>query len=195
MAADATQPVSALPLLTAQARAALLASSGAVAAEVPAWTLPSRFAAQVRATPEAEALRFGETSLTYAQLDRASNRVAHALMARGVVPETCVGLCADRSVDLVVGMLGILKAGGAYVPLDPAYPRERVAQMLADSAPAVVVSGGGAAARVGIDPERVLEVASTQAATGYEHTPTVDLRGEHLAYVIYTSGSTGRPKG
>ncbi|MCC7248186.1 MAG: AMP-binding protein, partial [Lysobacter sp.] len=160
-----------------------------------ATTFVAGFAAQVRATPEAEALRFGATALTYAELNAAANRVAHALIARGVAPESRVGLCAERGIELIVGLLGILKAGGAYVPLDPTYPRERVTLMVEDSAPVAVVSGDGAATRVGIESARLLEVASTQDVAGHDHDPDVDLRGEHLAYVIYTSGSTGKPKG
>ncbi|MFQ6313902.1 amino acid adenylation domain-containing protein, partial [Lysobacter capsici] len=140
------------------------------------------------------ALRSGEAQLSYAQLEAASNRVAHALIELGVVPDTCVGLCAERGIELVVGLLGILKAGGAYVPLDPGYPRERVLQMLEDAAPVAVVSAGGAAARLGVDAVAVLEVQDT-ADSARSHAPNVALRSDHLAYVIYTSGSTGRPKG
>ncbi|MBX9399681.1 amino acid adenylation domain-containing protein [Lysobacter sp. BMK333-48F3] len=150
--------------------------------------------AQAARTPEAVALRSGEAQLSYAQLEAASNRVAHALIGLGVAPDACVGLCAERGLELIVGLLGILKAGGAYVPLDPGYPRERVLHMLDDATPVAVVSAGGSAARLGIDGYRVLEVEAT-ADSEQTHAPEVALRPEHLAYVIYTSGSTGRPKG
>ncbi|WP_198339029.1 non-ribosomal peptide synthetase [Lysobacter capsici] len=152
------------------------------------------FQAQAASTPDAEALRSGAARLSYAQLDAASNRVAHALIDLGVVPDTRVGLCAERGIELVVGLLGILKAGGAYVPLDPGYPRDRVLQMLEDSSPVAVVSADGAAARLGLDGVAVLDVEAT-ADSAQSHAPHVALRPDHLAYVIYTSGSTGRPKG
>ncbi|WP_146010619.1 condensation domain-containing protein, partial [Dyella sp. AD56] len=133
MTEDPERAVATLPLLTDAERSQLLESRVApLQAEVGAWTLAERFQAQVSRTPEAIALRSGETTLSYAALNDAANRVAHALIERGVTPDTCVGLCAPRGVELVIGLLGILKAGGAYVPLDPSYPRERVRQMLDD---------------------------------------------------------------
>ncbi|PMQ04701.1 Tyrocidine synthase 3 [Dyella sp. AD56] len=195
MTEDPERAVATLPLLTDAERSQLLESRVApLQAEIDAWTLVERFHAQVSRTPEAIALRSGQTTLSYAALNDAVNRVAHALIERGVTPDTCVGLCAPRGVELVIGLLGILKAGGAYVPLDPSYPRERVWQMLDDSAPRVVVSAGGAAEQVGVDGARVLDVADTYSRTD-THDPVVALRPEHLAYVIYTSGSTGVPKG
>ncbi|MBX9399679.1 non-ribosomal peptide synthase/polyketide synthase [Lysobacter sp. BMK333-48F3] len=194
MADSPEAAVASLPLLDEQERRQLLQASAGASAEASDRTLVELFEAQVARTPEAVALRSGEAQLSYAQLEAASNRVAHALIGLGVVPDACVGLCADRGVELIVGLLGILKAGGAYVPLDPGYPRERVLQMLDDAAPVAVVSAGGAAARLGIDGYRVLEVEAT-ADSPQTHAPEVALRPEHLAYVIYTSGSTGRPKG
>ncbi|MBX9399676.1 amino acid adenylation domain-containing protein [Lysobacter sp. BMK333-48F3] len=194
MADSPEAAVASLPLLDEQERRQLLQASAGASAEASDRTLVELFEAQVARTPEAVALRSGEAQLSYAQLEAASNRVAHALIGLGVVPDACVGLCADRGVELIVGLLGILKAGGAYVPLDPGYPRERVLQMLDDAAPVAVVSAGGAAARLGIDGYRVLEVEAT-ADSPQTHAPDVALRPEHLAYVIYTSGSTGRPKG
>ncbi|PMQ04704.1 Linear gramicidin synthase subunit D [Dyella sp. AD56] len=195
MTEDPERAVATLPLLTDAERSQLLESRVApLQAEIDAWTLVERFQAQVSRTPEAIALRSGQTTLSYAALNDAANRVAHALIERGVTPDTCVGLCAPRGVELVIGLLGILKAGGAYVPLDPSYPRERVWQMLDDSAPRVVVSAKGAAEQVGVDGARVLDVADTYSRTD-THDPVVALRPEHLAYVIYTSGSTGVPKG
>jgi len=95
---------------------------------------------QVRARPEASALCFGEQTLSYGELNTQANRLAHRLIARGVKPETKVGIALERSIEMVVGILAILKAGGAYVPLDPAYPRQRLAFMLEDSAPVAVLA-------------------------------------------------------
>ncbi|WP_052250850.1 non-ribosomal peptide synthetase [Xanthomonas sacchari] len=194
MARAPQAPVSSLSLLDAGERAQLLRDSAGEAMPAPEQTLVELFAAQVARTPQAPALRCAAAQLSYAQLDAAANRVAHALLALGVEPDGLVGLCAERGVELVVGLLGILKAGGAYVPLDPQYPRARVLQMLEDAAPVAVVSAGGAAARVGVSGCPVLEVEAT-ADSAQTQAPQVALRPEHLAYVIYTSGSTGRPKG
>ncbi|KRB04200.1 hybrid non-ribosomal peptide synthetase/type I polyketide synthase [Lysobacter sp. Root690] len=194
MARSPEATVSSLALLDEPERARLLLESGGASTEQPQQTLVNLFQAQVARTPDAVALRSCEARLSYAQLEAASNRVAHALIELGVVPDTRVGLCAERGIELVVGLLGILKAGGGYVPLDPGYPRERVLQMLEDAAPVAVVSTGGAAARLGVDGVAVLEVGAT-ADSAKSHAPQVALRPDHLAYVIYTSGSTGQPKG
>ena len=106
----------------------------------PPATLPELFAAQVARTPDAVAVVFEEQSLTYAQLDARANQLAHHLRGLGVGPETVVGLCVERSLEMVVGLLGILKAGGAYLPLDPAYPAERLAFMLADAGAPMLVT-------------------------------------------------------
>ncbi|WP_052250853.1 type I polyketide synthase [Xanthomonas sacchari] len=143
MARAPQAPVSSLSLLDAGERAQLLRDSAGEAMPAPEQTLVELFAAQVARTPQAPALRCAAAQLSYAQLDAAANRVAHALLALGVEPDGLVGLCAERGVELVVGLLGILKAGGAYVPLDPRYPRARVLQMLEDAAPVAVVSAAG----------------------------------------------------
>ena len=103
-------------------------------------TLPALFAAQAQRTPDATAVIFEDRVLTYAALDAHANRLAHHLQSLGVGPETMVGLCVERSPEMVVGLLGILKAGGAYLPLDPNYPRERLAFMLADAGCPVLVT-------------------------------------------------------
>ena len=107
---------------------------------MPAATLPALFAAQAARTPDAVAVVFEDRTLSYAALDAHANRLAHHLQGLGVGPETMVGLCVERSPEMVIGLLGILKAGGAYLPLDPDYPRERLAFMLADAGCPVLVT-------------------------------------------------------
>ncbi|MGK6311334.1 amino acid adenylation domain-containing protein, partial [Variovorax sp. DT-64] len=154
------------------------------------------FERQARRTPDATALVFGEEQLSYAELDRRANRLAHRLIGLGVEPETRVGIAAERSLEMVVGLLGILKAGAAYVPLDPDYPAERLAYMVADSGIDLVLTQSHLRGRIpGLDALQVLALDGMALGTGPDHDPGVPLHGEHLAYVIYTSGSTGRPKG
>ncbi|MFJ3090868.1 amino acid adenylation domain-containing protein [Streptomyces sp. NPDC086838] len=160
-------------------------------------TVPAQFAAHVARTPDATALVYEDTSLTYAELDARANRLAHHLAALGVRPETLVGISAERGPDLIVGLLGILKAGGAYVPLDPAYPADRLAHMLADSALPVLVTQEHLLAKLPAhDAAVVLLDGDAEAVAARPATaPDVALDVDHAAYVIYTSGSTGRPKG
>jgi amino acid adenylation domain-containing protein len=162
------------------------------------------FEEQVRLQPDAVALVHEGGELTYAELNRRSNQLAHQLIEHGVGPEVRVGVCLERSAEMVIGMLGILKAGGAYVPLDPSYPRKRLEYLVGDSAVDLIVShraveeslellrlgagaGRGYISVVSIDPE-------AQGA-GRTDNPVTVVRAANLAYVIYTSGSTGQPKG
>ncbi|WP_405901188.1 non-ribosomal peptide synthase/polyketide synthase [Streptomyces sp. NBC_00727] len=177
--ADPEQPIGGIDLLDAEERHRLLERDNATARDVGAVPLPRAFAAQVAATPDAVALVCGDDELTYRQLDGRSSRFAHALIARGVGPEQVVAVALPRSVESVVAVLGVLKAGAAYLPVDPAYPRARIAYMLDDARPALVVD----------DPAMVSE------GDWPETDPQVELGVRHPAYVIYTSGSTGRPKG
>ena len=187
-----------LPLLSAEERRRVLVEWNATAAEVPRdRAVHQLFEEQVDRTPEACALVFDEQELTYRELDRRANQLAHHLIALGVLPDTPVGLSAERSLELVIGALGILKAGGAYVPLDPSYPAERVAFMLEDCRASVVVTHGAARASLPTGERMIVsldEDASAIAARPPER-PSVDVRGSSLAYLIYTSGSTGTPKG
>jgi amino acid adenylation domain-containing protein len=165
--------------------------SGAVEA-VPAVTVPELFAAQVARTPDHPALVFEDERLTYAELDAASNRLAQALVARGAGPERVVALALPRSTHLVTAILAVLKAGAAYLPLDPGYPADRIAFMLADAEPTLVLATAETADLV---PGALLLDEPVTAAGFPAKAPEVVLRPEHPAYVIYTSGSTGRPKG
>jgi amino acid adenylation domain-containing protein len=138
--------------------------------------------AQARRTPERVALRFEHDSLTYRELERRAERLAQHLRARGAGPDVLVGLCVERSLEMVVGILGVLKAGAAYVPMDPSYPQERLAFMRSDAGLDLVLTQGSLEA---FDWNGAQGPAPSDAGVG----------PEHLAYVIYTSGSTGRPKG
>ena len=164
------------------------------------------FEAQVRRLRHAPALTFEGESMSYGSLNDRANRVACLLRARGVGPETMVGVCLDRSPDLVVAILGILKAGGAYVPLDPAYPRDRLAFILEDTKARVVLScdrlrrtlpapATGRGVEL-IDVERLdLDAAGARPDAASAEDFDTDTLPDHPAYVIYTSGSAGRPKG
>jgi amino acid adenylation domain-containing protein len=155
-------------------------------------TLIERFQRQVAQTPDAPAVACEGTSLTYGELNRRANGLAHRLIARGVGAETLVGLVCERSIDLVIGILGILKAGGAYLPLDPAYPKDRVTFMLEDAQVAIVVTQNALAASLSSDVQPVL-VDEPGDEPGDD--PPLRAMPSSLAYVIYTSGSTGQPKG
>ncbi|MGW2179787.1 amino acid adenylation domain-containing protein, partial [Streptomyces sp. NPDC001732] len=156
-------------------------------------TIGALFEAAAKAHPEATALVDGAERLTYTQLNTRANRLAHALVERGVGPETPVALALPRGADLVVAVLGVLKAGGVYVPLDPNYPAERIAYVLDDARPAAVVTLTGTDVTLPAATPRIL---LDELTDGPAHNPAVPaLRPDNGAYVIYTSGSTGRPKG
>ncbi|MBE1491976.1 non-ribosomal peptide synthetase [Plantactinospora soyae] len=162
----------------------------------PVRTVPELFAEMVAANPSRPAVTLGEMELSYPELDARANRLARHLRARGVVPESVVGVLLDRGPDLIASMLAVWQAGGAYVPLDPSFPAERMNRMLADAGASMVVTRSRHADRfdstldcVLVDTER-LAIAS-RPATPLAEPPDLD----RLAYVIFTSGSTGRPKG
>src|SRR5207302_6450861 len=139
--------------------------------------------------PDAEAVVMGGARLTYAGLNARANRLAHYLRARGVGPEVMVGVCTEKSVETVVGVAAVLKAGGAYVPLDPALPAERLGVMLADAAPAVVLTQRRLAADLPFDPDRVLCLDADPAPWARESdaNPAGGAAPHNSAYVIYTS--------
>jgi amino acid adenylation domain-containing protein len=197
MVADDSLLVSQLPLLSRPDRHQVLRDFNATALSFPGGAcVHELFEAQAARTPDAIALVHEGRTLSYAELNRQANRLAHRLKKLGVGPDARVAICTERSAEMVVGLLAILKAGGAYVPLDPVYPAQRLNGMLQDSA-AVAVVLGGSAARLDTGAITVLDLhAPASWADEADVNPGADGLGpQHLAYVIYTSGSTGAPKG
>ncbi|SDY36076.1 amino acid adenylation domain-containing protein [Myxococcus xanthus] len=185
-------------LLPPADRDTLLGAWNATLREV-AWEgcLHERFEDRAALSPDSLAVLDDEHSLTYAELNRRANQLAWALRTRGVGPEVRVGLCMERSVDMVVGVLAILKAGGAYVPMDPAYPAQRLAYMVSDSNVGCVLTQQRVADKLAGHKVEVLcvdDAAPTNEPRSESNPPRLS-EPEHLAYVIYTSGSTGKPKG
>src|SRR5580700_662990 len=151
---------------------------------------------QVERTPGAVAVVYGEEQLTYEELNRRANRLAHYLRKQGVGAEERVGICMERSLEMVVGLLGILKAGGAYVPLDPEYPDERLKFMVQDAGIRVLLAESGVSERLAEAVGTVVSVKAESEMGGREESnPKSGVEGKNAAYVIYTSGSSGRPKG
>ncbi|MBD2947272.1 non-ribosomal peptide synthetase, partial [Burkholderia pseudomallei] len=200
-AGSANASVARLPLLDEAERKQVVYEWNATERDYPIeQCIHQLFEAQVDRKPEAIALTFEGQRLSYAELNARANRLAHYLQGRGVGPDRLVALCAERGIEMVVGLLAILKAGGAYVPLDPAYASDRLRGIVEDSQPALVLADAVGRAALGeldgalpvIDPEtdalRWREMPATNPEVASQHV-------HHLAYVIYTSGSTGRPKG
>ncbi|MGI1020046.1 non-ribosomal peptide synthase/polyketide synthase [Pseudomonas aeruginosa] len=189
--------VDSLPMLDAEERYQLLEGWNATAAEYPLQRGVHRlFEEQVERTPTAPALAFGEERLDYAELNRRANRLAHALIERGVGADRLVGVAMERSIEMVVALMAILKAGGAYVPVDPEYPEERQAYMLEDSGVELLLSQSHLKLPLAQGVQRIdLDQADAWLENHVENNPGIELNGENLAYVIYTSGSTGKPKG
>ncbi|MBD2093757.1 amino acid adenylation domain-containing protein [Trichocoleus sp. FACHB-591] len=152
---------------------------------------------QVERTPDAVAVSFEGQHLTYEELNQRANQLAHYLQTLGVQPDVLVGICVDRSLEMVIGLLGILKAGGVYVPFDPSYPSERLAFMLEDAQVPILLTQAHLLDRLPSNLATVLCLDADwhQLAQGSTNNPQSGVTADHLAYVIYTSGSTGKPKG
>ncbi len=190
--ADPDRPVADLPLLTEAERRQLLEWNSTAADYIGEPCLHELVEAQARRTPDAVAVSFEGAELTYRELDERAGRLARRLRAAGVGMDRMVGISAERSLEMVVGLLGILKSGGAYVPIDPALPADRVAYMLADSGVPVLLTQSHLR-------ERLPETGARVLLLDDEPAPDLPLgrtaEPDSLAYMIYTSGSTGRPKG
>uniref|UniRef100_UPI003B3A4085 amino acid adenylation domain-containing protein n=1 Tax=Longimicrobium sp. TaxID=2029185 RepID=UPI003B3A4085 len=197
MAADDRRPVHRLELLNEAERARLLALGEGAAPEFPRATVDVLFAQAAASSPDAVALAWDGGRMTYAELDGRANRLAHHLRRAGVAAGMRVGVCLERGPEMVVATLSVLKAGGAYVPLDPAYPAERLAFMLADTAVSVLVTESRRVDRLPPHAARIVRVDADAAAIAAEWSDSfvAGTDPEAPAYVMYTSGSTGRPKG
>ncbi|WP_198688448.1 non-ribosomal peptide synthetase, partial [Xenorhabdus lircayensis] len=201
MATDVTQTIPSLPMLSVTEQQQLLADFNAPQADFPQEALIHElFEQQATLAPDATAVVFEGQSLSYGELNRRANRLAHHLLALGVQPDDRVAICVERSLEMVVGLLGILKAGAAYLPLDPAYPAERLAYMLSDAVPVALLTQSALVETLDSSlPTVVLDACSPSVLDGApDSNPDSRARGvtsHHLAYVIYTSGSTGQPKG
>ncbi len=198
LARDAARPISALPRLSAADEQLLLRTWNDTATEYPRDACVHQlFEAQVARTPDAIAIVFGDAKLTYRELNERANRLAHHLRALDVGPDVRVGICAERSLDLMVGLLAIHKAGGAYVPLDPTYPKDRIAFMIEDADVPVLVTQAHLVAELPRHRARLvlLDADEQEFARLPAKNPISGVTPAHLAYVIYTSGSTGKPKG
>ena len=196
--ADPRQKVGKLALLTEEERRQILVDWNRTEAALPAARLfPELFEEQVERVPEAAAAIFEDQSLTYLELNARANRLARYLRHRGVGLETKVGICLDRSLDLLVAMLGVMKAGGAYIPLDPHYPPDRLAFMFRDSEARVLVTRGRLAGQLPSSDVQVVRIDEEWERIEEESGENLSsLAGpENAAYLIYTSGSTGEPKG
>ncbi|AIL61090.1 non-ribosomal peptide synthase/polyketide synthase [Pseudomonas alkylphenolica] len=190
--ASVDTPLGELDMLGDRRQDSLRALNPAVVSHASHVCLHEQIAAQAARTPQAVALVFEGQHLSYAQLNARANRLAHRLIGAGVGPESRVGLAAERSLELVVGLLAILKAGGAYVPLDPMYPAQRLEYMIQDSGISLLLSQPGLNLPVFDGPCLHLD----EDLQGYsDANPQVSMSPDNLAYIIYTSGSTGQPKG
>jgi len=193
--ANPEERLSELPLLADAERHQLVVERNATRVPFPQEeSIASLFEAKAARTPEAVAVIYEGESLTYQELNRRANQLAHYLRRLGVRPEVAVGICLEPSLELIVGLLGILKAGGAYVPLDPAYPKERLAFMQEDAQVTALVTRRELAERLPAVTVPLVLLDASPAAGEAADDPPCSTNGEHLAYLMYTSGSTGRPK-
>ncbi|MGL4963668.1 MAG: AMP-binding protein, partial [Inquilinus sp.] len=195
LAEDAAMPLGRIALPTREDEQRLSQWNATDTAYEAVPTVLSLIERQAQATPEAEALVFGAERLSYAELERRTNRLAQALAARGVGPDVLVGVAAERSVEMVLALLGIMKAGGAYLPLDPEHPRDRLAGTIAETGLKQVLAQVHLVDRLPpIDGVEVVALEGWDLSGFADQAPTVNSHPEGLAYCITTSGSTGKPK-
>ena len=192
-----TEPLSQLSLLSEAETNQLLYEWNDTHTAIPSICIHHLFEQQVELTPEAIAVISEGEQLSYRELNRRANQLAHYLRAQGVGAETLVGLSVERSVEMVVGLLGVLKAGGAYVPLDVEYPAERLKYMLEDAAVKVLLTQEHLVERLPSHDARIIRLDADWEAIARENEDNIDsgVQPDNLLYLIYTSGSTGRPKG
>lgn len=192
------QKVADLPLLTDAERQQLLVEWNQTQADYPQQAcIHQLFEAQVERSPDSIAAIFAQQQITYRQLNTRANQLARHLQTLGVGPEVLVGICVERSLEMIVGVLAILKAGGAYIPLDPAYPQQRLSLMLSDSQVSVLLTQQHLLAQL---PEHQAHILCLDRdwldiATQSQDNLDINIHPDNLAYIIYTSGSTGKPKG
>jgi natural product biosynthesis luciferase-like monooxygenase protein len=201
IAAQPDKPLSSLSLLSGADRRKILVEWNDTAAEIPDTSIHKLFEIQASKTPDDVALVFEDQHITYGDLNRRADLLAHKLRDLGVGPDVLVAICVERSIEMIVGLLGILKAGGAYVPLDPAYPKERLAFMLEDSKPLVLVTQTPSLDLLPKFNAHIICLDTFDWAAHRNHfvegpsQSVIENQQSPLAYVIYTSGSTGKPKG
>jgi amino acid adenylation domain-containing protein len=193
-----TQRLADLAFLTPSERRQLLAEWNQPQSEFPAGCVHARFAEQARMTPQATAVQYEREQLTYRELDQRANQLARYLRKLGVGPDKLVGICVERSLRMVIGLLGILKAGGAYVPMDPSYPAERLRYIMEDAQAEVLLTETRFSRLISFPADRILVLLDSdwdRVAQESKDPIAPNVAAENIAYVIYTSGSTGAPKG
>ena len=198
IAAKPSETLGILPLLPEEERRELVALGVQARVEFPHCTIPEWFEHQVAKAPEARAVTFEGSHVTYGELNLRANQLAHYLKGLGIGPEVLVGLLVERSIDMMVALLGILKVGGAYVPLDPSFPQDRLAYMVENSGMRVLVTHRNLEQQLSTRPPSVVRLDYDREAISKqpsENLASSKAAAENLAYVMYTSGSTGKPKG
>jgi amino acid adenylation domain-containing protein len=198
MAGDEKGKVIDVPMISEQERHQIVVEWNQTAAEYPrVKCVHELFEEQVEKSPEAVALVYEDEQVSYDELNRRANQLAHHLRERGVGAEVKVGLCVERSLEMIVGLLGVMKAGGAYLPLDPSYPLERLAYMIEDSGCPVIVTTRYLLEKLPVTWAQIVKIDDDWPAIARESqdNPELITVPENLVYIIYTSGSTGRPKG